>query len=201
VRKSSKGGGTRGVSTLPGAPVRKRGRLVRSRRAEQACPRARRAAAQRESEGRPPRQGTRIRRVISARHGPLAPSLVGGLAGSRRAEQACLRARRAAAQRESEGRATPPRDAHPGEHSSSTTWPLGAEPRRPSCQSRNSGRAPRAAGRGRAATGFARLASARSFTYTYGLWPMMRPEAVTGATRALRCRDWHEVRVDARTDR
>ena len=116
-------------------------------------------------------------------------------------EQACPRARRAAAQRESEGRATPPRDAHPGEHSSSTTWPLGAEPRRPSCQSRNSGRASRAAERGRAATGFARLASARSFTYTYGLWPMMRPEAVTGATRALWCRDWHEVRVDARTDR
>ena len=27
-----------------------------------------------------------------------------------------------------------------------------------------------------------------------GLWPMMRRVAVTGATRALRCRDWHEVR-------
>jgi UDP:flavonoid glycosyltransferase YjiC (YdhE family) len=26
---------------------------------------------------------------------------------------------------------------------------------------------------------------------------MMRRVAVTGATRALRCRDWHEVRVDA----
>eukprot|EP00966_Prymnesium_polylepis_P228864 5296084-Prymnesium_polylepis.1 len=31
--------------------------------ARQACPRARRAAAQCESEGRPPRQGTRIRRA------------------------------------------------------------------------------------------------------------------------------------------
>ena len=38
--------------------------------------------------------------------------------------------------------------------------PLGAEPRRPRCQSRNSGRASRAAERGRAATGFARLAPA-----------------------------------------
>eukprot|EP00966_Prymnesium_polylepis_P103263 2391481-Prymnesium_polylepis.1 len=51
--KSSTGGGgggalrTRGVSTLPGARVRKRRRLVGSRRAEQVCPRARRAAAQR----------------------------------------------------------------------------------------------------------------------------------------------------------
>eukprot|EP00966_Prymnesium_polylepis_P316265 7307861-Prymnesium_polylepis.1 len=25
-----------------------------------------------------------------------------------------------------------------------------------------------------------------------GLWPMMRRVAVAGATRALRCRDWHE---------
>eukprot|EP00966_Prymnesium_polylepis_P310964 7184523-Prymnesium_polylepis.1 len=33
----------------------------------------------------------------------------------------------------------------------------------------------------------------------YGLWPMMRREAVTGATRTLRCRGWHEVCVDART--
>ena len=49
---------------------------VRSRRAEQACPRARRAAAQRESEGRPPRQGTRGRRAIRiSTTAPLAPSL------------------------------------------------------------------------------------------------------------------------------
>ena len=34
-----------------------------------------------------------------------------------------------------------------------------------------------------------------------GQWPMMRRVAVAGATRALRCRDWHEIRVDARTDR
>jgi hypothetical protein len=81
------------VSTLPGAPVRKRRRLAGSRRAEQACPRARRASAQRESEGRPPRQGT-------------LPS---------------------------------------GDLRSSMTRPLGAEPRRPSRQSRNSGRASRAA--------------------------------------------------------
>eukprot|EP00966_Prymnesium_polylepis_P216827 5019114-Prymnesium_polylepis.2 len=26
----------------------------------------------------------------------------------------------------------------------------------------------------------------------YGLWPMMRPEAVSGAARALRCRGWYE---------
>eukprot|EP00966_Prymnesium_polylepis_P145245 3354111-Prymnesium_polylepis.1 len=32
-----------------------------------------------------------------------------------------------------------------------------------------------------------------------GQWPMMRPEAVSGATRALQCRGWHEVCVDART--
>eukprot|EP00966_Prymnesium_polylepis_P169516 3919498-Prymnesium_polylepis.1 len=32
-----------------------------------------------------------------------------------------------------------------------------------------------------------------------GLWPMMRRVAGAGATRALRCRGWHEVRVDART--
>eukprot|EP00966_Prymnesium_polylepis_P249087 5759098-Prymnesium_polylepis.1 len=31
-----------------------------------------------------------------------------------------------------------------------------------------------------------------------GLWPMVRREAVFGATRALRCRGWHEVRVDER---
>jgi hypothetical protein len=40
-------------------------------------------------------------------------------------------------------------------------------------------------------------------TYTAmagGLWPMMRPGAVSGATRALRCL-WHEVRVDERTVR
>eukprot|EP00966_Prymnesium_polylepis_P298099 6888282-Prymnesium_polylepis.1 len=24
------------------------------------------------------------------------------------------------------------------------------------------------------------------------VWPMMRPEAITGATCALRCRGWHE---------
>ena len=83
VRKSSTWGWvggwalrTRGVTTLPGALVRKRGRRVGSRRAEQACPRARRAAAQRESEGRPPRQGTRGRRAIRiSTAGPLAPSL------------------------------------------------------------------------------------------------------------------------------
>ena len=34
-----------------------------------------------------------------------------------------------------------------------------------------------------------------------GLWPMMRPGAVSGATRALLCRVWHEVRVDERTVR
>eukprot|EP00966_Prymnesium_polylepis_P201112 4659820-Prymnesium_polylepis.1 len=34
-----------------------------------------------------------------------------------------------------------------------------------------------------------------------GLWPMMRPGAVLGATRALRGRVWHEVRVDERTVR
>eukprot|EP00966_Prymnesium_polylepis_P276381 6385317-Prymnesium_polylepis.1 len=50
----------------------------------------------------------------------------------------------------------------------------------------------------------------------YGLWPMVRRVAVSGATRALRCmvrrkavssatralrcRDWHEIRVDERTD-
>eukprot|EP00966_Prymnesium_polylepis_P095076 2201390-Prymnesium_polylepis.2 len=33
-----------------------------------------------------------------------------------------------------------------------------------------------------------------------GLWPMMRPGAVSGATRALWCL-WHEVRVDERTVR
>jgi hypothetical protein len=33
------------------------------------------------------------------------------------------------------------------------------------------------------------------------LWPMMRPGAVSGATHALRCRVWHEVRVDERTVR
>ena len=33
-----------------------------------------------------------------------------------------------------------------------------------------------------------------------GQWPMMRPGAVSGATRALRCL-WHEVRVDERTVR
>eukprot|EP00966_Prymnesium_polylepis_P246838 5708457-Prymnesium_polylepis.1 len=30
---------------------------------------------------------------------------------------------------------------------------------------------------------------------------MLRRVAVAGAIRALRCRDWHEVRVGARTDR
>eukprot|EP00966_Prymnesium_polylepis_P132583 3064918-Prymnesium_polylepis.1 len=34
----------------------------------------------------------------------------------------------------------------------------------------------------------------------YGLWPMMRPAAVSGAMRALRCL-WHGVRVDERTVR
>eukprot|EP00966_Prymnesium_polylepis_P264635 6113315-Prymnesium_polylepis.1 len=29
-------------------------------------------------------------------------------------------------------------------------------------------------------------------TVPRSLWPMMRPEAVSGATRALRCRGWHE---------
>jgi hypothetical protein len=32
-------------------------------------------------------------------------------------------------------------------------------------------------------------------TLSRGLWPMMRPGAASGATRALRCRVWHEVRV------
>eukprot|EP00966_Prymnesium_polylepis_P258528 5971689-Prymnesium_polylepis.1 len=38
-------------------------------------------------------------------------------------------------------------------------------------------------------------------TTAYGLWPMMRRVAVSGATRAPRCRGsgWHEVRVDERT--
>eukprot|EP00966_Prymnesium_polylepis_P163741 3785113-Prymnesium_polylepis.1 len=31
-----------------------------------------------------------------------------------------------------------------------------------------------------------------------GLWPMMRPGTVSGATRALRCRVWHEVVVVCR---
>eukprot|EP00966_Prymnesium_polylepis_P121612 2810960-Prymnesium_polylepis.1 len=31
-----------------------------------------------------------------------------------------------------------------------------------------------------------------------GLWPMMRPGAMSGATRAMRCL-WHEIRVDERT--
>ena len=44
-----------------------------------------------------------------------------------------------------------------------------------------------------------------------GLWPMMhrvavagatvRREAVSSATRALRCPGWHDIRVDERTDR
>eukprot|EP00966_Prymnesium_polylepis_P042925 997349-Prymnesium_polylepis.1 len=63
-------------SCSPGAPVRKRRRLMGSRRAEQACPRA---AAQRESEGRPPRhaaKGREERRARLKRVSPLAPSLV-----------------------------------------------------------------------------------------------------------------------------
>eukprot|EP00966_Prymnesium_polylepis_P046019 1065609-Prymnesium_polylepis.1 len=44
-------------------------------------------------------------------------------------------------------------------------------------------------------------ARGRGFSHSDGLWPMMRREAVTGATSALRCRGWHEVCVDARTDR
>eukprot|EP00966_Prymnesium_polylepis_P307538 7107420-Prymnesium_polylepis.2 len=43
--------------------------------------------------------------------------------------------------------------------------------------------------------------AAELHAYSSGLWPMMRRVAVAGATRALRCRDWHEVRVDERTDR
>eukprot|EP00966_Prymnesium_polylepis_P187895 4355578-Prymnesium_polylepis.1 len=34
-----------------------------------------------------------------------------------------------------------------------------------------------------------------------GLWPKVRREAVSGATRALWCRVWHEIRVNERTDR
>eukprot|EP00966_Prymnesium_polylepis_P100748 2333406-Prymnesium_polylepis.1 len=38
----------------------------------------------------------------------------------------------------------------------------------------------------------------RRVAVAYGL-SMMRRVAVAGATRPLRCRDWHEVRVDERT--
>eukprot|EP00966_Prymnesium_polylepis_P305089 7049477-Prymnesium_polylepis.1 len=33
------------------------------------------------------------------------------------------------------------------------------------------------------------------------LWPMVRRKAVSSASCALRCRVWHEIRVDERTDR
>eukprot|EP00966_Prymnesium_polylepis_P152905 3532266-Prymnesium_polylepis.1 len=39
---------------------------------------------------------------------------------------------------------------------------------------------------------------ATTLSRTYGLWPMMRPGEVSGATRALKCL-WHEVRVGERT--
>eukprot|EP00966_Prymnesium_polylepis_P292817 6763077-Prymnesium_polylepis.1 len=43
--------------------------------------------------------------------------------------------------------------------------------------------------------------STRVARVAYGLWPVVRRKAVSSATRALRCRVWHEIRVDKRTDR
>eukprot|EP00966_Prymnesium_polylepis_P307566 7108057-Prymnesium_polylepis.3 len=42
---------------------------------------------------------------------------------------------------------------------------------------------------------------AGTLLWVRGLWPMMRRVAVSGAMRAPRCRGWHEVRVDERTNR
>eukprot|EP00966_Prymnesium_polylepis_P213054 4934142-Prymnesium_polylepis.1 len=42
----------------------------------------------------------------------------------------------------------------------------------------------------------AEAVESRPFATIGGLWPMMRHVAVTGATRALRCRDWYLSMID-----